>query len=255
MPFQHTATRSKPAPNPPESPVPLGRWGLLALGLTLWWDGAGADLAVMHAIGGPNGFALRDQWLLSQLLHEGMRQGAALFYLLLWAWAAWPVRWQLGPAATWSLPRHERLSVLLLVTLSLLAVSLVKHHSQTSCPWELQAFGGAARYVSHWALGQSDGGSGRCFPGGHASSAFAFLALCLPWLQPPAGRARARAAGWRWLGAVLSAGAVAGAVQTLRGAHYPSHTLWTLLICGGVSWGGWAVAVQRQREPEGSCGF
>jgi membrane-associated PAP2 superfamily phosphatase len=31
-------------------------------------------------------------------------------------------------------------------------------------------------------------------------------------------------------------------VQTVRGAHYPSHTLWTLVICGAVSLGGWRIA-------------
>jgi membrane-associated PAP2 superfamily phosphatase len=31
-------------------------------------------------------------------------------------------------------------------------------------------------------------------------------------------------------------GGILGLTQTVRGAHYPSHTLWTGLIC-------WAVAV------------
>lgn len=30
---------------------------------------------------------------------------------------------------------------------------------------------------------------------------------------------------------VLVVGLVLGLVQTLRGAHYPSHTLWTIGIC------------------------
>lgn len=223
-------------------PVPLARWWLIALSLTLLWDWAGADLAVMQLIGGPRGFALRDQWLLSRVLHDAVRQAAVLFYLLIWVWAAWPARWQRGPAALWTLPRRERQVIAVLIALSLLAVNLVKNASQTSCPWDLQAFGGPAHYVSHWTLGLRDGGSGRCFPGGHASSAYAFLGLCLPWLLPPAGLPRAQAAGWRWLGFVLAAGAVAGAVQTVRGAHYPSHTLWTLVICAGVSLAGWRVA-------------
>jgi membrane-associated PAP2 superfamily phosphatase len=244
MPLQHTTTPSQPWHTPTSRQVPLERAFWLCLGLALLWDLGGADLWVMQAIGGSQGFALRDNWLLSRLLHEGLRQVAVLCYLLLWAWVLWPAGRQRGPLALWTLPRHERLSVALLVTLNLLAVSLIKHHSQTSCPWELQAFGGPARYVSHWALGQSDGGSGHCFPGGHASSAFAFLALCLPWLQAPAGRNRDRTAGWRWLGGVLMAGTVAGVAQTMRGAHYPSHTFWTLLICLGVSGGGWAIAVR-----------
>ena len=78
-------------------PVPLARWWLIALGLTLLWDLAGADLAVMQFIGSPRGFALRDQWLLSRVLHDAVRQAAVLFYLLIWAWAAWP--WV--PVAVW----------------------------------------------------------------------------------------------------------------------------------------------------------
>lgn len=228
-------------------PLPLARWWLIALALTLLWDWMGVDLAVMQLIGGPHGFALRDQWLLSRVLHDAVRQAAVLFYLLIWVWAAWPVRWQRGPAALWTLPRRERLTVAVLIALSLLAVNLIKNASQTSCPWDLQAFGGPAHYVSHWTLGLRDGGSGRCFPGGHASSAYAFLGLSLPWLQPPAGRLRAQAAGWRWLGFLLVAGAVAGAVQTVRGAHYPSHTLWTLVICAGVSLAGWKLMAHPLR--------
>lgn len=229
----------------PARPVaaPLWRWWWLLLGLTLLWDWGGADLAVMRLIGDPGGFALREHWLLSRVLHDAVRQLAVGFYLLVWLWAVWPTgRWSPGPAALWRLPRRERLIVALLVTLSLLAVNLIKNASQTSCPWDLQAFGGPAHYVSHWTLDTVDGGTGRCFPGGHASSAYAFLALGLPWLMPPAGTSRDRAAGWRWLGGLMVAGLVAGSVQTLRGAHYPSHTLWTLVICAGVSLAGWRVA-------------
>jgi membrane-associated PAP2 superfamily phosphatase len=225
----------------PPASVPLPRWWLIVLGITLLWDWGGADLAVMQAIGSPEGFALRHQWLLSRVLHDAVRQLSTVFFLLVWAWAVWPARWPRGRTALWRLPRRERLGVALLVTLSLLVVNLIKNASLTSCPWDLQAFGGPAAYVSHWTPGLRDGGSGRCFPGGHASSAFAFLALSLPWLSPPAGASRRAAPGWRWLGFFMLSGLVAGAVQTVRGAHYPSHTLWTLVICAGVSLAGWRL--------------
>jgi len=231
---------------PAAAPALLHGW-LLVLGLTLLWDLSGADLTVMQAIGGPHGFALRDQWLLSQVLHDALRQLLTGLYLLVWLWAAWPSAHPHGPATLWRLPRPERLRLALLVTLSLLVINLLKQASQTSCPWDLQSFGGPAHYVSHWTLGQNDGGTGHCFPGGHASSGFAFLPLSLPWLLPPAGQQRAKAPGWWWLGAALLTGLLAGSVQTLRGAHYPSHTLWTLVICGGVSLAGWHVA-QRWRR-------
>ena len=165
----------------------------------------------------------------------------ALLVLSLMIW--WPIGWMRKV----SYPRRIQLVVGALV--SLIIMALMKRISVTSCPWDLQAFGGPAHYVSHWSLGTIDGGSGRCFPGGHASSAYAFVALCLPWLMPPAGQQRARAPGWRWLGVLLFAGLVAGAVQTVRGAHYPSHTLWTLIICAGVSLAGWSLARRGWQRP------
>ena len=228
-------------PTPPTANRLAIGW-LVALGITLLWDLGGADLAFMQLFGTAHGFTLRHQWLLERVFHDALRQLATAFYLLLWVWALWPTRWSPAGWRWLHLPRRERIGVVLLVALSLLVVNLVKVQSQTSCPWDLQAFGGPAHYVSHWSLGQADGGSGRCFPGGHASSAFGLVALCLPWLQPPGAAPRRRAVGQRWLAAILLTGLVAGAVQTLRGAHYPSHTLWTLVICAGVSLLGWQLA-------------
>lgn len=188
-----------PAMTPVTSPVmtsPLrpantpANWLLAALFFTLLWDASGADLAVMRSLGTAQGFAWRNDWLLERVLHEGLRQLCTGLFLLMVLWAVWPLRWE-HPAGRWLLlPRRERLVLVLLVLCSLLAVSWIKSQSQTSCPWELQAFGGRAVYVSHWLLWQADGGTGRCFPGGHASSALGFLGLCLPWLSPPSGRMR-----------------------------------------------------------------
>lgn len=214
--------------------VRLARWwGVTAL-LTALWESSSLDMQVMRLIGTATGFPLQHTWWLERVLHEGLRQAATLLFVALWVWAMWPVR-------AHALPRCERLAVMVLASLSLLVVNLIKNASLTSCPWDWRLFGGLAEPVAHWRWGVADGGPGRCFPGGHASSAFAFIALCLPWLAPPSGVSRRTAAGFRWLGGVLAIGLVAGTVQTLRGAHPPSHTLWTMLICGGVSLVGWCV--------------
>jgi len=194
---------------------PVRAW-LLLLGVTLAWDASGLDLAVMHGIGTARGFAGRHTHLLEAVLHDGLRQALSVLLVLATAWAMVSVR------------RHPgRLRALGLVWLSLLVVNLGKRYSLTSCPWDWQAFGGAAQVVSHWAWGLTDGGPGRCFPGGHASSGFGFLALAWPASRPAMVPAR------RWtvavLGLSLAVGLLAGVVQTLRGAHPPSHTLWTLL--------------------------
>ncbi len=224
----------------------LGLAGLLLLLTTLAWDASGLDLASMRALGTPAGFAWQHHWLMEQVMHRGVRALSTVCFVAGWLSVLWPGLWRVavarlsmsGPA----LARRERLVVMLLVTLSLLAASLVKRLSLTSCPLALSEFGGIATYVSHWHWGVADGGPGRCFPGGHASSVFAWLAVCLPWLAPPAGVKRQAATGWRCLTVIVVLGLLAGGAQTLRGAHHPSHTLWTLLICGAVSLCGWRVS-------------
>lgn len=211
----------------------MARAWLVLLLFTLAWDASGMDLSVMRQIGTAAGFPWRHHPLLEAVLHDGGRQLATGAYLLLWGWVLWPAAD--GPS------RRERVAVLALVTLSMVTVGLLKQASRSSCPWEWNDFGGNAVYTSHWNLLAGDGGPGGCFPGGHASSALAFLALCLPWLWSPVA-GRRRAPGGRWLAAVLVAGSLAGVTQTLRGAHPPSHTLWTLLICGAIALAGWRLA-------------
>jgi membrane-associated PAP2 superfamily phosphatase len=211
----------------PQVLASLWLWGTLLL-LTLAWDASGSDLSAMAWLGGPDGFAWREHWWLSNVMHSGAKQLAVLLYLGVLAMSLWPLGiWQ-------QLTRNQRLEIAMGITLSLVVVTAIKRISLTSCPWELQAFGGAASYVSHWSWGEADGGGGACFPGGHASSAFAFIALSLPWLmsmdkdQQRLGRAMTAA--------ILLTGLVLGLAQTLRGAHYPSHTAWTALVCAATAW-------------------
>src|SRR6218665_1232109 len=51
-----------------------------ALAGVLAWDAGGQDLALARVFGSAGGFALREQWFLTQVLHEGARR---LGYLLL----------------------------------------------------------------------------------------------------------------------------------------------------------------------------
>lgn len=200
-----------------------GLWiALVALAALLAWDLGGADLAVVRLFAGPHGFPLRDHWLTAGLLHQGGRwltTGLAVMLLVNAVRPLWP-----------GLTRRERWGAVALTTVSLVLIPLLKQGSTTSCPWDLAEFGGVAHYVSHWRFGVLDGGPGHCFPSGHASSAFAFFSLF--FMLRRAYPAQARAA----LGAVLVLGALYGLAQLARGAHYPSHTMWTAWIC-------WTLAV------------
>jgi membrane-associated PAP2 superfamily phosphatase len=195
---------------------------LIALGsalMLLAWDFSGLDLWLMRHIGSAHGFAWRNSWLLSEVMHDRIR-------LLAWTLvAALTINiWKPLPFAA-ALSRPERLRWLAATLACAAAVAIVKHASTTSCPWSLAEFGGAASYVPHWAWGLYDGGPGGCFPSGHAATAFSFLT---GWF---ALRHKAPRSARIWLAATLIAGSALGAVQVLRGAHYPSHPLWTAWIC------------------------
>jgi membrane-associated PAP2 superfamily phosphatase len=205
-------------------------WTLVALLLLLAWDALGLDLPLARLSGRPHGFPLRDDWLLSDVLHEGVRRlsWGVMIALILAIW--WPVGFLRD------LTRGERTGLVAGTALALLAVAALKGISRTSCPWDLAEFGGTARYVSHWTFGVIDGGGGRCFPAGHASSGFAFVAGYF-WLQNKTPRTARY-----WLAGVMAAGLGLGLVQQVRGAHYLSHTLWTAWVCWSTAGLAWAAA-------------
>lgn len=218
----------------------LWRPTLLLLLLALAWDAAGLDRPLMHWLAGGGGFALRHHWLLERVLHDAAHDLSVLLYLALLAMVWLPQ----GPLRR--LTRWQRLEIASGVTLGIVLVGVLKRLSLSSCPWDLAEFGGLATYVSHWAWGLADGGPGHCFPGGHVSSAFAFLPLALPWLAAP--DPAARRLGRRVLQGVLLTGLLLGLTQTLRGAHFPSHTWWTAVVC-------WLGALANRRACAFAAGF
>ena len=200
--------------------------GLASLAGLLAWDASGWDLPAARLFADAGGFAARNAWWADQLAHDGGRVAAwgllgALVYAALRARRP-AFRGAAGPGAA------ERWRWLGVVLLCAVAVPALKRVSATSCPWELAEFGGVARYVSHWSFGVTDGGSGHCFPSGHAVAAFAFFGLYFQWRRHDAARARA------WLALVLAAGLLFGTAQLARGAHYPSHTLWSAWLCWAI---------------------
>jgi membrane-associated PAP2 superfamily phosphatase len=195
---------------------------VLALMMLLAWDASGADGAVMNWTGSAHGFAWRDHWFTAGVLHTGGR-GAGLMVVLVLALNVW--RPLLLPYSLRRMDRWLRLWWLAVPLVCILAISLMKRASLTSCPWDMAEFGGMAHQVSHWWIGRPDGGPGHCFPSGHASSAFSLFA---GWFVL---RGHAHRLAHAWLCGVLVSGMVLGAVQVLRGAHPPSHILWTAWIC------------------------
>ena len=221
------------------TPMPYVRrdlWVILVtLALLLAWDFSGADLRVARWADGADGFPWRNAWLTSHLLHDGGRllAGAVLAALVIDA------LWR-RPGTSLTVP--ARWTAIGVVLTNLIVVPTLKRGSRTSCPWDLAEFGGRAQYVSHWAWGVADGGSGHCFPSGHAVAAFAFLALYFAWREVRPAVARA------WLVGVLVAGTLFGVGQVLRGAHYPSHVAWSAWVCWTLAAVLDALSRRRQRR-------
>jgi len=185
--------------------------GLLAI---LVWDVSGGDLWMARLFAGEHGFPAQDHWLLTRVLHDGARLLAALLFIALVLGVVWP----LGPLR--GLPRQRRIWLVAAVAGGFLLPTLVKRLSATSCPWDLQPFGGAFEWVSHWQWTRVGQGPGHCFPAGHASAGFAWVAGYFAW----AGGSRLAR---RWLVGAFIAGLILGLGQQVRGAHFMSHTLWT----------------------------
>lgn len=207
--------------------------------IALAWDASGLDLPFMRALGDARGFPLRGSWWLETVMHDGARRLALAAFVLL-AFLAWRPA---GPMRLFG--GRERAQMVAGTLLALAFTGLAKRASLSSCPWDLADFGGIATYVSHWQWGVADGGPGACFPGGHASAALAFVALATPGLVAPAGSPKRRFA-WLALAASLGGGLALGFAQTLRGAHFPSHTLWSALACWGAAWASHALLVGRK---------
>lgn len=193
-----------------------------AMLVLLAWDASGLDMLIALFSGNNKGFALRDNWLLTKIFHDGMQR---LSWMLI-AYLGLAIWWPLGVMT--QLTRSQRLQLLTTTLLAALAVSILKSNSATSCPWDLSAFGGMAHYASHWTA-LTDGGSGGCFPAGHASTGFAFLSGYFVFRETAPKVAHA------WLSGALIIGLILGIAQQMRGAHFMSHTLWTAWIC-------WAIA-------------
>ena len=196
---------------------------VLALALLLAWDASGLDRAAARLFGDAHGFPWRDTWWAATLMHDGGRLVAMVVLAGVVLFTALAPR-SAGPS------RAQRWHWLGVVLLCLVAVPALKRLSLTSCPWDLAEFGGTAHYLSHWRWGLGDGGPGHCFPSGHAVAAFAFMGLYFLWRDHAPARARG------WLLVVMGAGLLFGGAQLARGAHYPSHTLWSAWLC-------WAVCV------------
>jgi membrane-associated PAP2 superfamily phosphatase len=165
-------------------------------------------------------WVLQNAYITQDLLHAAGRQASkdAWFTLLL----------VLGISVFAPGMREWRRPLAYLLLASLLStavVGLLKRWTDMDCPWDLLRYGGDKAYHGLFVLRPSGMGHGTCFPAGHASAGYAWIALYFFFLAVRPGLR------WWGLGFALGLGLVFGITQQLRGAHFLSHDVWALMVC------------------------
>lgn len=132
-------------------------------------------------------------------------------------------------------------------------IHFLKSHTSVYCPIETTLYGGKMPHIEWYQNFQlfREAGSGRCWPGGHASGGFTMLALYFV----------ARRYQWRLSKAILWGslllGFIYGTTRVLQGWHYMSHTLWAgifvwlaclLTAMAFYGWARLALPVSSRRE-------
>jgi membrane-associated PAP2 superfamily phosphatase len=173
-------------------------------------------------------FPLANHWLLKNVLHDAARTASAAAALALLGMAA--AVCATPPATRLHAYRQELMFAAVASFAAAAIVGALKHFSAHACPWDLVSFGGAAPY--HPLLSAPGGAPSvhGCFPAAHPLSGYAWLAAGFS-VYPLAPRL-ARL----WWNIAFALGTLFGAVQIARGAHFPSHVLWS-------AWVVWAVNV------------
>ena len=212
------------SPGPVATLRPLWIAGGLLAGVLALFEFTNLDLALQDHF---FNFETR-RWLVD----EKAPLGRLVFYngpkALVWIIALTALTLAAGPARWRERFRLDRrglwLGVLVIATVPALA-GLGKKYTNTFCPSEIRRYGGDMAYAKLCEPHPADDPPGRrggCFPAGHASGGFALMGLL-------AVRAARR---WRtgMLALGLSLGGWMAFYQMLKGAHYLSHTLTTMLV-------------------------
>lgn len=189
------------------------------------------DVAVTGSFYDPaiRDFPAREGWWAKELVHEYGR--ALIIGVIIAAAIAWLAS-RLSPAlAPLRRPATYVLAVYAVVNMATFAGQQL---TNVQCPWKLAMFGGDRPYVRLLEPRRPRVHAGHCFPGRHSSGGYALFAFYFLWRHSHPSAARAALAG------ALTLGSVFALAQWMRGAHFPSHDLWSAWLC----WM-WALALDR----------
>lgn len=168
-----------------------------------------------------NVFPLRHAWVTEVLNHVILKR---LFIVMAVA-VFLTVGWDILSPRPWSWIRRFQLRIVALSAVFIpTVISFIKLQSDSHCPWDLERYGGTEPYVRLYETMPTGVLAGNCMPAGHASSALWLISLAIFFVPH-----RLKLAG-STLVAFLMLGFAVGWMQQLRGAHFFTHTLWSIWI-------------------------
>ena len=169
-----------------------------------------------------------ESWWANTLIHDWGRSLIAIIFLT--AFFLWLCSWifKSGRLPRW---RYAAVYVALAIVVTTLLVALGKKLSNVDCPRDLEHYNGNRPFVHIFSDKPNELPRGQCFPGGHSSGAFSLLVFY--FLFYPRHRRLARLS----LGLALGLGIIYAFGQWVRGAHFPSHDIWSAAVGWYVSLG------------------
>jgi len=197
------------------------------------------DFALAHLFYQPeSGFIGRRSFWLESLLHTRVKQALIAFSLCVLAGFIFSL------LLAWLKPWRRPLGYLVLaLALCSTVVTPLKAITNLHCPWSLQEFGGDQVFRPLLGKVIKSNKPGRCWPAGHASAGFGWLALFFVLRDRHPRSARVALAGALILGSVLALG------RMMQGAHFLSHSLWTLLLDWLICALAYRLLLYRPQEP------
>ncbi|KRB67781.1 phosphatase PAP2 family protein [Noviherbaspirillum sp. Root189] len=171
---------------------------------------------------GANDFPWRENWFFASFMHHEMKAMCMGVGMV-------PVVSLIADSVLGNTLFDEELRRRLLIVVASailipLTISTMKGMSVHHCPWSLQRYGGFAPYLRILADAPPTVSNGHCFPAGHASSGLWIASVAVFWLP----RSPQKALIAFVLG--LLPGLALGLAQQIRGAHFLTHTLWSVWI-------------------------
>jgi len=170
-------------------------------------------------------FPWRSAWVTKYFIHHRVKEALIVAGLGIW-FALLHARFRRARGAPrWLAGRQRRWwTVAWSFVLVPSVIALLRHFSHMHCPWDVVDFGGYAPYVDLLQANPAGVPAGRCFPSGFTASGAWLLAFAVLWY--PERPLRSVLAGL----AALAFAFGLGWAQQMRGAHFLSHTLWSLWV-------------------------